>query len=252
MDVYIISRGRAQPARQYTLNRMLAEGMQPTLVVPANELADYSSYHRVVGLPAEYDGISATRDWALQQSGDSKVLMLDDDLVFFARRSDERDKFRDMLPGEFSQMIRDIAEALDTNPHVGVASREGGNRNTEDRAYNTRTLRLLAYDREYLNSRGITFMPMRVMEDFHVSLQILKSGADICVLNNWCHNQAEGSNAPGGCSSYRQMSTQAEAAHELARRHAPFVRVVQKKTKTAWGGAERTDVVISWKKARNA
>ena len=36
---------------------------------------------------------------------------------------------------------------------------------------------------------------------------------------------------------------------EMGELHKGFVRVVEKKTKTAWGWGTRKDVVISWKKA---
>ena len=53
----------------------------------------------------------------------------------------------------------------------------------------------------------------------------------------------------GGCSTYRTMELQGAAAEKLAAKHHPFVKVVIKKTKTAWGGAERKDVIVQWKKA---
>jgi hypothetical protein len=74
---------------------------------------------------------------------------------------------------------------------------------------------------------------------------------NIVVLNNWCNNQAEGSSADGGCSTYRTPELQAQAARLLAELHAPYVKVVEKETKTAWGGGTRTDVMIQWKRARH-
>ena len=70
---------------------------------------------------------------------------------------------------------------------------------------------------------------------------------NVC-LNEWVHNQG-GSGSAGGCSTYRTPEIQAEAAHKLHEHHRPFVKVVKKTTKTAWGGGERTDVIVQWKKA---
>ena len=38
-------------------------------------------------------------------------------------------------------------------------------------------------------------------------------------------------------------------SNELAALHPDFVKVVEKYTKTSWGGGIRTDVRIAWKKA---
>jgi hypothetical protein len=61
-------------------------------------------------------------------------------------------------------------------------------------------------------------------------------------------NQA-GSNLAGGCSTYRTMESQSKAAHALKERFPEFVNIVQKQTKTAWGGQAREDVIIQWKAA---
>jgi hypothetical protein len=86
------------------------------------------------------------------------------------------------------------------------------------------------------------------MEDFDVTLQLLRLGYANIVLAQWVHNQ-RGSGASGGCSTYRTMDMQAKAAKGLAKLHAPFVNVVYKQTSHAWGGQARQDVVIAWKKA---
>ena len=69
-----------------------------------------------------------------------------------------------------------------------------------------------------------------------------------CVLAKYIHSQGP-SNADGGCSTYRTQKVQTEGALRLNELHPPFVRVVTKMTKAAWGGGKRTDVVVSWKRA---
>jgi hypothetical protein len=253
MDVLIPTYGRPQQDRQHTLRALRAEGVLPVLVVQHREHTQYAWYDGPVHvLPPHIKTVAPTRDYLIHNDvwKERFVVMLDDDLHFFARRVDEPTKFRALVPGELRRMLDQIEGRLDLYPHVGIAPREGGNRNTEQVLRNTRIMRVLGYDRHYLRTHNITFAPMPVMEDFHVSLQILKSGKDTLVLNNWCNNQAEGSDAPGGCSSYRTMALQAEAARLLADLHKPYVSVVEKETKTAWGGGTRTDVVVYWKKAR--
>lgn len=254
MDVVIPTYGRPQQSRQHTLNALVADGVLPVLVVQHREHEQYRWYDGPVHvLPPEIKTVAPTRDYLIHNPvwKERSVVMLDDDLHFFARRVDDPTKFRPLVPFELSRMLAQIEGMLSIHPHVGIAPREGGNRNTQPFMVNTRIMRVLGYDRDYLRQQRITFAPMPVMEDFHVSLQLLKAGRDVVVLNNWCNNQAEGSDAAGGCSTYRTPALQADAAHLLAGLHAPYVKVVEKETKTAWGGGTRTDVTIQWKKARN-
>ena len=253
MDVIVHTYGRPQENRQHTVRALMADGVLPILVVQHRERDAYGWYKGPVHvLPPEITNLTDTRDYLIHDPlwKKSRVVFLDDDLHFFVRRDDDRTKFRAPQPGELKQMLWHIDFRLDDYPHVGIAPREGGNRNTEEFLNNTRIMRVLGYRRDYLREYKITFSPLEVMEDFHVNLQILKSGADTLLLNNWCNNQAEGSDAPGGCSTYRTQKVQSESAALLAKLHAPYVRVVEKTTKSAWGGTTRTDVTIAWKKAR--
>ena len=145
-------------------------------------------------------------------------------------------------------MIAEIDELLDVYAHGAVAPREGGNRVTDDILYNVRCLRALFYRTDVLKVYDIRFTDMEVMEDFHVALSLLRQGFKSVTINHMVQNQ-NGSNLPGGCSDYRSMEMQERAAHTLKERHPDFVTVVQKETKTAWGGGMRTDVRVAWKKA---
>jgi hypothetical protein len=86
------------------------------------------------------------------------------------------------------------------------------------------------------------------MEDFDIQLQLLRKGMPSISINTMVQNQ-RGSGLEGGCSTYRTVEIQEEAARTLQSYHPEFVSVVQKQTKSAWGGGVRTDVVIQWRKA---
>lgn len=256
MDIVIPSFRRPQQEKQTTLKTLSDLGIPVWLAI---HLADAKGYAwaktlpgvKVYTMPDEIVGIAAVRDHIVHEMhGDYRVLLLDDDLRFATRREDEPTKFRPSSSTDIRRMLSEVERMIGLYPLVGVGSREGGNRNTEQHVFNTRILRTLGYDREYLKKHDIRGAPMRVMEDFHVALQILESGKDICVCNWWVSDQL-GSGKDGGCSTYRTKDVQAEAAHQLAALHPGTVRVVEKTTKGAWGGGTRTDVVISWKKARH-
>jgi hypothetical protein len=258
MDILICTAGRFRTTQQATLQVLNDAKLRPTLVVQEREQEAYAhglthemQYDMLV-LPDKIRTIAATRDWLIHSwAHHDKLLMLDDDLHIACRRDDNRSLFRNPMPVDIHQMLASINDALNPCPMVGIGPREGGNRNTDHVVHNTRIMRVLGFRRSYLREHKIFFSGVELMEDFHVNLQILRSGADTCILNDWVSDQAGGSAAPGGCSSYRTDALQSAAAHRLAALHPGLVRVVQKATKTAWGGGVRTDVVVQWKKARN-
>lgn len=251
MNIAIPSRGRAH-LDMASIRALTAAGLYVNIVVPVDEVREYTRWvsdnASVVACPAQ--GIANTRQWIVDNVGnDATVCMVDDDLTFFHRRSDDPTKLRDITPSELLNAFAQLESVLDASvPHAGFATREGANRNVERLHWNTRILRVLAYHRPTLAREGITFGRMQVMEDFDVALRLLRTGRHNVILNNFAHNQP-GSGTEGGCSIYRTMEVQAEAAHQLAKLHPGFVRVVEKTTKTSWGGTTRTDVQISWKRA---
>lgn len=254
MDVIIHTLGRAKRSLQHTLRALTEDEIKPILVVQQHEVSEYSWYWGTVhALPPYIARLAETRDYIIHDMpGDDHVVFMDDDLDFAVRREDDRGKFRKPATADLAIMLGVMDKTLERHPMVGIGSREGGNRVTESRLYNTRIMRVLGFRRSYLKEKALFFRPLTVMEDFHINLQILRSGADTCVLNNWVSNQRGGSDAPGGCSTYRTKEVQTESARKLAALHPGFVRVVEKTTKGAWGGGTRTDVVVSWKRARKS
>ena len=198
--------------------------------------------------PPWVNGIGPTRQWIIDNAQSDKVVMLDDDLVFATRREDEPSKFRPAHEAEISTLFSSISDYLDKFAHVGVSTREGGSKGIQASSSYLHSSRILAYRVDVLRREAIRFDRLQFMEDFDVTLQLLERGYPNLKVNWMVHNQRS-SNAPGGCSTYRTLEGQSEAAQGLARLHPDFVNVVTKKTKTAWNGQERQDVVIHWKRA---
>jgi len=249
MDIVIPTLGRVH--KQETAKHLARAGLDFITVVQMHECEQYTverGFKNVHILPDHIRTIGATRDYIIDNVGnDEHIVMLDDDLVFFKRREMDRTKLRDIEPEELRFMMEEISLNLDYAPHVGIAAREGANRNTDKFMRNTRIMRVLAYDRSVIKKHGIKF-DTDVMCDFHVALSLLELGYPNVVLNEYANNQF-GSGAVGGCSGIRTPEYQAQAAHSLKALHPNFVTVVQKETKTAWGGGTRTDVRIQWKLA---
>jgi hypothetical protein len=79
----------------------------------------------------------------------------------------------------------------------------------------------------------------------------LEQGYPNYIITEFCWDQSRGSNAPGGCSLYRDGEWQRREVLKLKELHPEFVTVVEKKPKIGWGQGmtTRTDVRVSWAKA---
>ncbi len=253
MKIYIPTRGRA--ASQITFNN-LPKVLQDdvTLVIDYSERNDrtYMHYPDILICPIHINNIGKVRQYicdthVVSRFGPS-LLMMDDDLRFYKRRTDQPDKFKDITDRDMLEFMSRLEKIMEKYAHAGMLAREGGNRIIEPYKECTRLLRVLAYNVEVMRANNVGFDRLAVMEDFDAALQLLRAGYKNVALCKWVHNQV-GSGAAGGCSTYRTLEAQAKGARGLHERHKDFVKVVEKTTKTAWGGATRTDVVVQWAKA---
>lgn len=218
-----------------------------TIYVYPEELQNYAAFPSVT-LPPGLRGIANKRNYILQTCDTDKLIILDDDLTFARRREDDPTKFRPCTAEDIEQLWTTCFLALDHYAHGAIATREGGNRNTDDYKFNSRAIRAHIFRVDILKREGITLNGTKFMSDFDTTLNLLEAGYGNIIINQWVTNQA-GSNTEGGCSETRTLADLADAAYELHDRHPRFVKVVKKTTKGAWGGGERTDVIIQWKKA---
>lgn len=254
MLITILSKGRA--TKQPTLQALPKEIRDRTYVVvePQDEEAYKILGKPLLVLPENDRGLWFARQWVLDYAHENmitKVVQMDDDLTFARRRDDDPTKFRAATDQDMLMMIGSISAELATHVHVAVASREGTNRRTELYIHNLRASRVHGWRADKLRGLGLRWDngPVKHMiEDFWMELSLLTHRYPHQTINWMVQNQA-GSGATGGCEIYRTMPVQTEAALALKRAFPDFVKVVTKKTKTSWGGQERTDVTIQWKKA---
>jgi len=253
MEIYIPTIGRVN--RQVTLKHIPKRWLKKTyLIIPKKELKEYSVLKEeykglsIVGITAK--GISKTREWILNNATDRYVLMLDDDMDF-CYRPDMASPVLETLTehSQIDEMLMHIQKLIKKYPMVGISARQGNNRIDIPVKECTRAMNAYAFDRTVLAKARINFGRLKVMEDFDLTLQLLRKGYKNAVIYDYCWNQRT-SGAVGGCSLYRTPEMQAEAAHKLKKLHPDFVKVVEKESKSAWKGLEvRTDVTVQWKKA---
>lgn len=254
--IYIPSRGRATERQQTTLAQIPFEILHRVyLVVPYDEHDDYCEIANdlrvgILSWP-NVNGINATRRAIgihAEESNESHFMMFDDDLKFFRRRSSEDTRLVELDDSGYLWMIDACQDLFNLGyGAVGVSARQGNNRLEWPLVENTRMIRTLGFETELFNS--CEHDRVDVMEDFDVLLQILRKGRDMAVLSSFSQDQGM-TQASGGCSTYRTHELHDASARKLAELHPEFVKLRQKVNKTGGDFGTRTEVTISWKKAR--
>lgn len=224
------------------------------LVVRSEEAKEYFCAYphvQLLVLPGEVQNLSQTRQFILNHCTTRFCMMLDDDLAFYYRpnRGDWHLKYA--TAEMFVPMVREMLEHMDQNDiaHCAVSAREGANRHLSNWSENQRYMRAYIFDTHVV--RGFTYSNACCgCEDFAMNLDLLTSGHKSGIFYAYSQGQAS-SNDEGGLSTYRTREYHTKAMEALQARHPKYVRLVEKKTKTAWGWGTRIDAIIAWKKAYN-
>lgn len=247
MNIYIPTRGRLD--KQVTWDNMPAE-LKPRVFLVCHE--EEANEHMVRGrnvVVYNERGIGNVRRWLCTQP-ERYILMLDDDQTFFKWKSDEDYHLVRCTPEEIVTLVEDVEMLLLDTPFVGIGSRQGNNNHWPKKIVeNIRNCNSYGIDTEVLYDYDIEFNKLPLMEDFYVQLSLLANGFKTLCITDRVWSQY-GSGAKGGCSTYRTQELQKQAAEMLKEAFPDFVKLVTKQNKTGWEGLEnRTDVVVSWKKA---
>lgn len=223
----------------------------PTLVVPQEQLNEYTTeYPHVPILAPPVDGITATRQWILENLEDEYIFMLDDDARFFVREDLQSPKLTPMLGNqrEIRKMWNAVEAAFQYTPWVGISYRGGNHTKAVEYVEAARSFSVWGINRPIIQRLGLRFDLTPVLEDAQVILHLLQAGIPNRVFYRWCWDQVS-SNSAGGCSDWRTPPVQTAGARELHRLFPDWVKVVEKESKTGWfKGQTRTDVVIQWQK----
>lgn len=259
--LYITSTGRAQ--RQLTWRRLPKRYRKLCKVVIYREERDE---YKAEGLPTLVypgpRGLSGKRQWIIewhrQHCDTPYLILLDDDLDFQKRRKDNPKRAKVATRKGVGKMLDKVTYLLTKYAHAGVLLRNlGAVDGFTERSctYTSRMLNVLGYNTDILAKHKVRFDRVPCMSDFDVTLQLLELGyknAIYCKYLQGQSSQHSGFSGIGGCSTYRTPEMQKQSALKLAKLHKGLVKIVTRKTKMSWGGGERTDVRISWKKALGA
>ena len=258
MEIYIPSRGRSDSL--WTWHELPERWKRRTFIVCHESEADQyrRSLPRAFISPCPIHGIHNVRQWICDNAHSDFVFMLDDDMRF-AQRADDWEKRKIYKPqlsdpeeiGKIFDLMENWLE-IEGFAHVGIGMRQM-NVGIENRWWReaARMNNAYGYNLKILREEGIRWDRLEVMEDFDVTLELLKRGYPNRITVDYVWNQ-RGSGLAGGCSSYRNNEMQERCARRLVELHAPFVQlVVKEKTDSSkWIGMQsRHDVRISWRKA---
>jgi hypothetical protein len=271
MLIAVPSRGRPDWKKQVTLRNFINMKSKRHVVLCIPEKKEEGRRYRnnvlsVIGeqmnlsiayVPEAYDGISHTRKWILTelaaQRNEQFIFMIDDDMDFCYRPEMSDPALETIKDLErFEAMFTLLEQWLEEGViHIGLAARQGSNHFLGPETYReaTRMMNAYAYDTHALKELNVELGRIPVMEDFDLTLQLLRKGYPNRVSFQYVWNQ-RGSGAEGGCSSYRTAGLQAKSAELLQKYHPEFVTLVTKSTGTVWKDMEeRSDVNIQWQRA---
>lgn len=254
IDYKIFIPTRDRPNAQFTWANLPA-GLQAKaqLVCPEEEVESHFAAGRLA-LARPKLKLAGVRQWLVETNTDCRaIIMLDDDLSFFVRKSPDAHNLRQAEDDDVIKIFDRLYEMIESGEvHGGLSPRQGNNwLYPETVVYNTRMNAVHCVNPTAIVESGVRYDEVDMMEDYHVTLSLLKKGIRNFQIADAAWDQNRGSGAPGGFSHYRTSETQEKAALRLAELHPDVVTVTRKTPKTGSGGfsGERVDVRVGWKKA---
>ena len=203
-----------------------------TVFVPDYEAADYRAcgVGNVESVPNKIDGITATRNWILDNTDDSRVVFIDDDVVAHGwfELQEHQGKQRRLSETQWVEeweKLFDVAEGMGLR--VWGVNSEGALRSVYPYKPFLWHTYLTASCMGILNN-GLRFdESFKVKEDYELGLRCLhEDGAIVgCRYLFWRNAHWDGE---GGCKDYRTGEMELTAIMRLARKYPGYIRQVTK------------------------
>ena len=185
------------------------------LVIPFKQVSAYGSQEiNLLPVPDHLYGINRTRQYVIEKYPAHKVIFLDDDIHFYARRLDNPQRLEPATDIQIHKVLSMLDTSLQTYAHGGIAARQGHCFLPQQPVYNQRYIRILGYNTIILNKYRVRFDRLPLMEDFDVALQLLRMGYPSILHTNYAQDQSQ-TQAAGGCSDYRTQELHTAAAKKL-------------------------------------
>lgn len=256
LTIYLPSSGRADSF--WTINYLSRSAKEVSQFrVPAKEYKDYKmlAFTNKVAIDThneqEIPTIAYLRERLIKECKTRYILILDDDFRFFYRPN-PKDWHLKYIPTikYFDKIMEFVMRHVRKHrfAQASLSLRQGNHLVPEDWGYGKRYSGVLLYDLHQLEDIKLRRVP--TMQDFDIAMQLTRKGRPSAVCYRYAAGEMGGNNAPGGASPYRTLTMQEEAAKKLTKLHTPYVKLIQKHTKSSWGGnATRYDVMMYHQKA---
>jgi hypothetical protein len=246
VKIYVVSAGR--PASQKTASFLLRAGVEFTTLVPSGEVADYRRAlpdSHISAEPAGMRGIRAKRQWLLDKVR-GPLVMLDDDLTFYARQAGEPPTFGRAEPPQLRAMLDQVAVMLGQYAHGGVADRFMWQSRPLHTQFNKRYTHVLCYNTTLFPKPPPRYRT-ETAEDIDLCLQLLLLGKSSFLLTDWAQSDVPW--APGGCSSWRTPELSDDSICQLARYFPDIVLIGGESSPTRGRGTPGFKFRIRWHEA---
>jgi hypothetical protein len=254
MPFRIVIPTRGRTSSQLTLGSFNgALRKQTTIICPQKEVFKLSGLSEDIEVVAQPDPnwtIAKKRAWIMQEwapsVGYDKILMLDDDLRFSTRISEEDWHLREIMREELSLEIQRLENKLGEDfPHVGFGPRQGNNRLEE---VGWKTPSRMVYSLGYylpIVLKECELGRIETREDMDITLQLLRKGYPDAVWQTTVNDQRK-FDAPGGATNERTIARSNDDARKLAELHPGYVSITEKAYKAS---VPRVEVICQWQKA---
>lgn len=224
-----------------------------TFVVDAKDAKElheqgFSSSSEIVVHPKSINTIAKKRAWILETTEYRRIVMLDDDCLFYRRTYPPEKNGLPSLPkfkeGDLEELFRWLNKALRKYAHAGIPMRQMHQSKPDGVHEVSRQCYLLGYNVAMVRDL-CELGRIETREDMDLTLQLLIQGYPNAMWNDFAVGQP-GYNSAGGCSEQRVISKSNRDARKLARYFPGFVKVVDKDYEHS---VKRQEVIVQWKKA---
>lgn len=197
------------------------------IYVPESEVYMYSMYDRVVGVPSDIKGITATRNWILK-STDEDVFFIDDDFMYggYIQRSDEKYKVvkvkdEEVYLGEIKKLF-EVCYQMDSK----ICGFFSVGNNLTNYSYSPFLFNgvCLGSCMGVVNDGSYYFdESFKVKEDYELSLRHIKDRG-LSVRSNILFLQHEHTQLSGGCRDSSRIEKEKEAIKRLIKMYPGCVK----------------------------
>lgn len=253
MKIYILT--KARPDRQPTAEALNQAKIPFTFALTSRDktipqlLENYRGCNRIV---LSVSNLMEKRDW-LFRNAEEPILMLDDDLTFFARR--KNGKFEKAAPKDLRRMVAWFSKVLTKYAHAGMVDKFMCTYQPRGVAYAGRYNQVLGYNpplalgiwqsrRQYDPSRKPEF-DLELNQEHDMHMKMLALGLVPAIT---CEFSKDGKYyAKGGLTGFRTAPKERKIFKELKRRYPDFVKL-----RETPHSISKLAATFNWRKAKKA